>query len=120
MPLHADNMKIKIIASLMLLITGILILNKALFLHSHKMDNGVVISHSHPYNRSDDKQPYKSHFHSEAEIVFLENSKLVYPVLIMYLVLIIPANGITYYCHRIIRPEIMSTEYTDCRAPPVL
>jgi len=119
MPLHAGNIKIKIIATLMLLITGMLILNKAIYLHSHRMDTGVVITHSHPYNKSNDTQPYKSHFHSEAELVFLENTKLFYPVLILYLLFIFPVTVIKYIESKSINPEIIRMGCADYRAPPV-
>lgn len=104
----------------MLLINGMLILNKAIFLHSHKMDNGMVIFHSHPYNKSNDTQPFKSHLHSDAELVFLENLKVVYPVLIMYLILLIPLTGIRYYDLRITKPEIVRADNPDYKAPPFL
>ena len=52
---------------------GLLIANKALYMHTHKMADGSIIVHAHPYNKSDDPKPFKSHQHTKAEFLFLEN-----------------------------------------------
>lgn len=36
-----------------------LIANKAIFYHSHKLENGSIVSHAHPYNKTQDSTPFK-------------------------------------------------------------
>jgi hypothetical protein len=59
-------------------IMGLLIANKGLFTHSHKLENGTVVTHSHPYDKSNDTEPYKSHHHSNAQFLFYENLDLLF------------------------------------------
>ncbi len=51
------------------------ILNKSLYIHTHKLADGSVIVHAHPYNKSSDTAPVKSHEHTQTEILFLINMK---------------------------------------------
>ena len=71
------NITIKLVADLMIVIMAMLIVNKALFTHSHKTANNTVIVHAHPYNKSTDTNPYKSHLHTNAEYIFLHNLKIL-------------------------------------------
>ncbi len=62
----------------MIALIGLLITNKGIFTHSHKLENGSVVTHSHPYNKSNDTEPFKSHHHSTAEFLFFENLDLLF------------------------------------------
>jgi len=62
----------------MIAVMGLLIANKGFFIHSHKLENGSIVTHSHPYNRSNDTEPYKSHHHTNAEFLFFENLDLLF------------------------------------------
>lgn len=45
--------------------------NNLFFQHIHRLDNGKVIAHAHPYaNQEDGKAP--EHSHSDSEIIFLD------------------------------------------------
>ena len=48
---------------------GMLITNKAVFMHVHKLEDGSIVVHAHPYNESDNKTPYKTHHHSKTELL---------------------------------------------------
>lgn len=69
--------KIQAITYLMIGIMGFIITNKAVFLHMHKMANGSVIVHAHPFNKSSDSNPYKTHHHTKAGYLFFQNAGLV-------------------------------------------
>ena len=62
----------------MICISGLLIINNVMFLHSHKLDNGNFVTHAHPYDKSNDSAPIKSHHHSKTELIFLENLQLLF------------------------------------------
>jgi len=39
--------------------------------HYHKLANGEVICHSHPYHKSNGHSPFQKHSHSNSELIFL-------------------------------------------------
>lgn len=67
----------------MICIMGTMISNRMLFIHSHKLADGTVVTHAHPYNKSDDSSPFKSHNHTRAELLFTENSEILFPLLFL-------------------------------------
>jgi len=62
---------------LMIAIIGLMIANKALYMHTHKMADGSIIVHAHPYNKSDDPKPFKSHQHTKIEFLFFANLEIL-------------------------------------------
>ncbi len=58
---------------LLILSMGLLIANKAIFFHEHKMADGTIVAHAHPYDKSDEPEPFKTHHHSKAELFFLSH-----------------------------------------------
>lgn len=70
-------------------VMGMLIANKAIFLHVHKLDNGIIIEHAHPYDKSNDSKPYKSHHHSNAEFLFFQNLEILFLIVFLTFALII-------------------------------
>ena len=114
------KIKINLFTYLMISIMGMFIANKAIFVHSHKMVAGTIISHSHPYDRSDDSEPYKSHKHTKVEILFFKNLEIL--LLTVFLICLFIRNT-----KKIIRSAYILTNYTPAciiphqgRAPPVL
>lgn len=80
------SVKKAIIKFTSLLIVGVifmLIANSAIFTHAHKLADGRVIIHAHPYDKSNDSSPFKSHQHSEKEYCFYKHLKI--PFLIVFL-----------------------------------
>lgn len=73
----------KFVVLILIGVMGMLIANKAIFLHAHKLSNGVVIEHAHPFDKSNDSGPYKSHHHSNAEFSLLSNLEILFLVLFL-------------------------------------
>jgi hypothetical protein len=67
-----------LLRNLLLLSFVLLLVNNAVFYHSHVLANGQVVSHAHPYNKSSDKDPIKTHHHSNAEFLFLDLVQLLF------------------------------------------
>ena len=44
--------------------------NKILNTHVHQLSNGRWVYHAHPYNKTDDSKPIKTHAHSANELTF--------------------------------------------------
>jgi len=59
---------------------AIMVANKAVFTHSHLLLNGQVISHAHPYNKTNDSAPFKLHHHTQTELFFYENLETLFPL----------------------------------------
>jgi len=59
-------------------LTGLLIANKSVFMHTHLLADGTIITHSHPYDKSSDSEPFKSHHHTKVEFVFLQNLDILF------------------------------------------
>jgi len=78
MKTFVKNITRKVALFCMIGIIGLLTINNVMFLHSHKLANGHIITHAHPYNKSDDSAPFKSHHHSKTELIFLANLQLLF------------------------------------------
>lgn len=75
---YRKNILKKSIAFLMLAIVMMLTVNKVLYIHTHQLSDGTIVVHSHPYNKTDDNQPIKSHHHNKLEFVFLQNIEILF------------------------------------------
>ncbi len=84
----ARNIAIKSITLLMIGVIGLLIVNKAVFLHVHKLNDGTIIEHAHPFSKSNDSNPIKSHHHSNADFLFFHNLEILFPLFIIAFALI--------------------------------
>ncbi len=100
-------------------IMGMLLVNQAMFMHTHKLDNGVYVTHAHPYNKVDDPGLVKSHHHTKAEWVFLKNLEVLYLFIILVFVLLTfpdkakhPLFTLSYYNPACVIPY-------NGRAPPL-
>ena len=76
---------------IMLLVFGFQVYTKSFYLHSHKLPDGKIISHSHPYSKSADNSPYKHHSHSKAEYFFHCSFELLFIISFHNIV-------ISYFC----------------------
>ncbi|MBN2164998.1 MAG: hypothetical protein JW717_01840 [Marinilabiliaceae bacterium] len=72
------NLLIKITASLIIVVIGLMVANKGIYTHSHILKNGTVYTHAHPYNNTNDSSPYKSHQHKSSDLLFYQNIDLVF------------------------------------------
>ena len=53
---------------------GLLQFNKTANLHYHIDGYGLVVSHSHPYDKSNDAEPYKTHPHGRFDLTIMSGS----------------------------------------------
>lgn len=57
---------------LMILIMGIMLINRAVYTHVHVLPDGSVIAHAHPFSKNTENNKGSSHQHSNLEIFLLE------------------------------------------------
>jgi hypothetical protein len=75
-----NNITTKFVAILMMGIIGMLVANEGIFMHTHKLVDGTVVFHSHPYSKSNDSNPSESHQHTKAEFWFFQNIEILFPL----------------------------------------
>ncbi len=98
---------------------GLLIANKGLFLHTHKLENGTIVTHSHPYDKNQDSEPLKKHHHTKVEFLFFENLNVLFSsifLIISFLSLV--RKKVSFVDVEKIYFTLLSFPYQG-RAPPV-
>lgn len=71
------------VACLLIAIMLLFIANNIVFLHSHKLANGKVLVHAHPYNKGQDSAPFKKHHHTDEQFFQLAHVQLLFIVAIV-------------------------------------
>lgn len=104
----------------MIAVLGFLIINKAVFVHTHKLENGTVYTHAHPYNKAKDALPFKSHHHTEAQFLFFNHQNLIYfsSSYVFALMVIACIKQAFFYNDRVFYSSVYCLN--SDRAPPVL
>ncbi|MGC9352291.1 MAG: hypothetical protein ACP5D9_00540 [Mariniphaga sp.] len=98
----------------------LVIANRIVFTHSHILDNGEVISHAHPYDKTNDSEPFKSHHHTQAELFFFQNIEIFFPFVFILLKLIYLPPKEKYFIFSVKKVHPVNLTYQNVRAPPVL
>lgn len=110
----------KFIAISLIVIVGIHSLNSLFYTHRHKLADGTIITHAHPFSKSSDTTPFKSHEHSSDELTFL--ASLIYFIpsltLVMACVSLISEHSFDQQVEKIIGK--LSFLNPQLRAPPSL
>lgn len=108
----------KAVAYLVLGVMGLLILNKAVYLHTHTLNDGTIVVHAHPFQATSDSNSGNPHQHTKCGFYFLDQLSFLYSQLPDNVVL----SAAVY--HTISFPEKRSfyfENYHAClknRAPP--
>ena len=103
----------------LIVIVGLLTVNNSIYLHTHKLADGSIVTHAHPFDKTKDSAPIKSHHHTKPEFFLLQNLQLLF--LILFAPLILHA-----YCKNISRSIAINSIYyfvsfsrIRSRAPPI-
>jgi len=87
-----DRVKIrsimKVVAFMLVTLYAVQIFNNTFYLHTHVLSNGKVLTHAHPYHKSDDSGSSAMHKHTWEQIVTIENIEVLFPVFFLFLFLI--------------------------------
>jgi|APSaa5957512622_1039677.scaffolds.fasta_scaffold269566_1 hypothetical protein len=57
---------------LMILIMGVILVNKAVYTHVHVLPDGSMTVHAHPFSKNSENNKNNSHQHSNLDILLLE------------------------------------------------
>ena len=110
---------------LLILLPTIILLNFNLTTngHQHKLINGEIVYHCHPFEHSSNNQsPYEDHHHSESEILFLSQTSNSFIIIFYFFILsnLLPLFKKEF--HFLSNISLVSKEYhyqINYRAPPV-
>ena len=80
----AGNNMLKFFSFAMIAVMGLMITNKILYTHSHILASGTVYIHAHPFDKTDDSKPFKTHQHTNAEYLFFENSTVLFTLSFLF------------------------------------
>lgn len=84
MRLQQQNIAQKIFAFVSLALVTLILCNNAIYLHTHKLANGQIVVHAHPFTKSDNStSSEESHKHTKTEFLFLDNLSLLFPILFL-------------------------------------
>ena len=76
----------QLIAISLIVVVGLHSLNSFFNTHSHKLPDGTIVVHAHPYERSSDSGPFENHHHTATELIFLANLIHFIPTLAVLIV----------------------------------
>ncbi len=96
------------------------IANRGVYLHTHVLKNGLVVSHAHPFSKSSDSAPVKQHHHSNFEYTFWGQFNLLFFVALAIALIIGIAKLFKYSDIRIDKSSSGFLYSYLGRAPPVL
>lgn len=92
------NRIMNIITWMLMLSMGLMIANKAVFFHVHKLPNGEIVAHAHPFSKTDDTAPFKNHYHSKSEFhLFHHIDKLFVILFIAFVIILKIKRRISYH-----------------------
>lgn len=113
------NITMQFIIYMMIGTIVMLIANKAIFIHVHKLADGTIIIHAHPYNKSNDTKPYKSHHHSDIELLFFQNMEILFLMTFIAFALLSLAKQVKHIFHLAITYGPTCINLNKGRAPPI-
>lgn len=115
----------KIIGMILIVSAVLSIYNLGFNGHYHKMSNGAMVLHYHPYNDTSNNpdSPFKKHTHSEVEFfkVMISNISItLLPILISILSALLAFKKIKYYLPNILKSFTSFVHScSSLRAPPL-
>jgi hypothetical protein len=87
------NPPIRLLAWALLGLWALIMLNSVMYRHTHRLPNGKIVSHAHPYQKSSDGAT--NHEHTDEELVLLQliDGQLFIPPALPDFSFLAPADG---------------------------
>ena len=105
-------------AWLLIGIVGLLTANEVVYKHTHKVDGKVVI-HAHPFNKSQDTAPLKSHTHSTTQFLIIDNLDFLFPLLFLFFTCLEISKKIVFTLYNYFNLPTNPLLLQQGRAPPI-
>jgi predicted membrane protein len=114
---NCSNMLKKGLTILLLCLIGFLIVNKAVYTHVHE-ENGVLVVHSHPFNKSADSDPIKEHSHTKAQLFITHQLEILFALVFLFVaIMLTPIEHLKPKKSDKVKAQL-SIFYSPLRAPP--
>jgi len=109
----------KLSMGLLILVMGCLLVNQALYTHSHVLPDGSIVSHAHPFNKTQESKQGAAHQHSSLEISLLDQlNVLIFSVSAVFLLKAFN-NASTFWERSNLRLIPSQVPIFSGRAPPL-
>lgn len=95
------------------------LLNTSIYTHSHQLENGVIITHAHPFDKEGDNAPLKSHKHTNIEYFVYDTLAIFIGVSIFLLALILAVTNTKNYSSINLETVKKFTQSKQNKSPPV-
>ena len=119
MRIVVNSITIKLFAWLVIGIMAMFIANKAVYIHAHKLYDGSIIEHAHPYNKSADSKPYKSHNHTKIELLVAQSLDILFLFVFLTYALLVLVRIVNFTFRLQTKYSLSCIILHKGRAPPI-
>jgi hypothetical protein len=115
-----SNRRVKqLIVALFTFLIGFVIVNDVNNMHVHRLTDGKMVIHAHPFNKTQDSNPVKKHHHSTFDFLQIQNAQLLFFAFIaMVAFILVPFQLINFnFCKSFQHSSFINNQKD--RAPPV-
>lgn len=112
----------KVIHFLVLLAIGFSIINNAIYIHTHKLADGSIVVHAHPFNKatSSENLPVQTHKHTQHEYVFLDHILVLVPFLLAFYAILLISRKQKQFVHELQHIQKIRINHFYLRGPPAI
>lgn len=96
------------------------IINQAFYLHSHRLADGSLVTHAHPFDKAKDNEPVKKHAHTLTQLITITNLQLLFPVVFLVMLLLRKRTSCSSVTQPVEKLQSIFLASNNCRAPPAL
>ena len=93
--------------------------NNIRYTHNHALDNGSIVTHAHPFDRTGDSSPVKKHDHNRLEMVLISSISILVLLAIIVIVAGNPASVAAFFTPTLTIITGISP-HTTGRSPPLV
>ncbi len=105
-------------AFLLALLVGFLVVNKTIYIHSHQLEDGTLITHAHPFNRAAEDAPCKTHHHTVTALLYISSIDQIVPIMLVSLGVALLAVRVWFRTISAASPLLQPVGHPEGRAPP--
>ncbi len=110
---------VKAVVILQIALVTMIAVNNTLFIHHHILPNGDIVTHAHPYKKSGDTAPFKTHTHTISEFFLLSGLNDLVVVVSSVAAVILVSHFVKQHSESIFHITISVHSTLRGRAPPV-
>lgn len=97
---------------------GLMVFNKVFYSHSHVKASGVIITHAHPFQKTEGQNPASTHHHTSFEFSILDSFELYWIGFLVILLSIVGFVHLEKNLHEFSKHQSASHIALNDRAPP--